>query len=425
MKSFKRTILPNGLKIITVPHGGGLSSTILVLVEAGSKYETRDNAGISHFLEHMCFKGTLTRPTALALSSEFDGIGAEYNAFTSKEHTGYYAKVLTEKLDHAIELVADLYSNPIFDDKEINKERGVIIEEMNMYEDLPRVKVEEVFESLVYGDTPAGWPIIGFKDIIRKVMKEDFIAYRSAHYVTSATTVVVSGEFDEEKVIQKIADSFANIKDHPKSDKEKVIEIQSSSQVVIEEKTTDQTHLVVGLRAFSEMDPRKEILEVISSILGGNMSSRLFQSIREELGAAYYVRSGVSLSTDHGLLGISCGIDKEKLYQVIDAIMHDLRDLRDNLVLEEELNRAKDSLAARLLLGLESSDNSALFYGTSALYGKAIDTPEELYRKIKAVTAEDIRSVMQEIAHDNRLNLALLGPFKKDQEKDLLSHLYF
>ena len=197
---FNKTILKNGLRVITVPMKDNPTVTVLMMVEAGSKYETKEINGLSHFLEHMCFKGTTKRPKAIDISQELDTVGAQYNAFTSQEYTGYYAKADFKHLDLLLDVVSDMYLNPIFEDKEIEKEKGVIIEEINMYEDLPHRKVQEIFMKLLYGDQPAGWDIAGTKDNIKNIKRSDFLDYRRKHYVPSATTLVVAGRFDEKKV---------------------------------------------------------------------------------------------------------------------------------------------------------------------------------------------------------------------------------
>src|SRR3989344_463887 len=208
MQDFRRIILVNGLRLILVPQPGNLATTVAVAVEAGSKYETKEINGLSHFLEHMCFKGTTKRPRAIDISSELDGMGANYNAFTSQEMTAYYVKARKESLDRVLDVIADVYLNPVFDPKEIDKERGVITEEINMYEDTPQRRVHDFFMEFVYGDQPAGWDVAGRKEVIARLTREDFIKYRSGHYIASATTVVVSGGFDGKDIEKKIAGYF-------------------------------------------------------------------------------------------------------------------------------------------------------------------------------------------------------------------------
>ncbi|MEI7480231.1 MAG: pitrilysin family protein, partial [bacterium] len=217
--NFKRKILSNGLRVVTVPMKDNPTVTVLVMVEAGSKYETKDINGLSHFLEHMCFKGTEKRPKASDISSELDGVGARYNAFTSTEYTGYYAKAEARHLDKVLDVISDMYLHPVFDEKEIEKEKGVICEEINMYEDLPQRKVEEVFNELLYGDQPAGWSIAGTKDVVRKMTREDFVKYRGKNYLPKATTLVVSGNFDEKTIIKKITTAFKGMPEGRKQTK--------------------------------------------------------------------------------------------------------------------------------------------------------------------------------------------------------------
>jgi len=214
--------LKNGMRIITIPMKENPTTTVLVLVETGSKYENKENNGISHFLEHMCFKGTSRRPSAFDITKELDGIGAQYNAFTSHEYTGYYAKSDHKNLDIILDVVSDMYLNPIFPEKEIEKEKGVIIEEINMYRDLPQHIVGDEFMKLLYGNHPAGWDIVGTKENIQKIMRTDFIDYRSKHYVASATTVIVAGKINEKDVFKKVTSAFKDIGKWKKDEKEKV-----------------------------------------------------------------------------------------------------------------------------------------------------------------------------------------------------------
>ena len=390
--------------------------TFLVLVEAGSKYETKEISGVSHFLEHMCFKGTKRRPKAIDIAGELDGLGAECNAFTAQEHTGYFAKVEAHKLDQALDIVSDLYLNPVFDAAEIEKEKGVVVEELNMYEDLPMRKVNELFMELLYGDQPAGWDIGGTKEVVRSLTKDQLGAYRTAHYVPQATVVVVAGAFNEAEIIKKITATFGAILVGEKSAKRAVTEYQTAPQVFVKNKKVDQTHIMLGCRAFSTFDSRRFALEVLSDILGGGMSSRLFQKVREELGAAYYVRSGVDLFTDHGFLAVNSGVDQTKILAVVKAILEEMRKLKDELVPDAELRRAKNHLVGRIILGLEASDELASFYGAQEIAGENLMSPQELVEKLEAVTAEDIRNVARDIFMDDQLNMAVIGPLASDAE---------
>lgn len=420
MKNFNKIILNNGLRIITAPKQDSLAATILVLVEAGSKYETKEINGISHFLEHMCFKGTKKRPRSIDISSELDGIGASYNAFTGMEYTGYYAKARPEKFNVILDVVSDIYLNQVFAPEEIGKEKGVIIEEINMYEDLPMRRVQELFTSLLYGDQPAGWSIAGRKEVINKLAQEDFLKYRNGHYLAQSTVVVISGKFDEKKVIVEIEKTFNEIKSGEKIQKIKTTEYQENPAVLLNHKKTDQTHLILGTRAFDVFDERRYALEVLADILGGGMSSRLFQKIREEMGAAYYVHADADLLSDHGFLSVSAGVDHNKIERVIEAVVGELKKFSEKSVEEKELQRAKDHFSGHLMLGLETSDALAGFYGGQEILTRKIASPEELTEKIQAVKAEEIQAVARDIFQNNKLNLALIGPFSVengDKEK--------
>lgn len=415
------TKLKNGLRVILIPKKESLATTVAVLVSAGSKYETKKINGLSHFLEHMCFKGTVRRPKAVDISGELDGIGAEYNAFTSQEYTSYFAKAKNEAFDEILDLVSDLYLNPTFDAKEIETERGVIIEEINMYEDLPMRKVQELFMELVYGDQPAGWSIAGTKENIKKLGREDFVSYRSKHYLPESTIVVVSGGFEEKDAAQKIEKSFSSLRAGMKEQKAKVKEAQENPEELVYFKESDQAHLVLGVRAFDIFDKRRYALHVLSDVLGGGMSSRLFQKVRGELGAAYYVYSSPDLYSDHGLLAISAGIDHLKVDEVIKSILGLCVDLKNKRVEEKELEKAKNHIIGKFLLSLETSDELAYFYGMQEVIGMKISSPDQFVKKIQSVNAEDVQNIARDVFKDSRLNLALIGPLKDKSFKHILS----
>jgi len=414
MMEFHKTVLDNGLRVVVSPQKDNPAVTVLVLVETGSKYEDRDINGISHFLEHMCFKGTKKRPTAIEIATELDGVGATFNAFTGHEYTGYYAKVDKRHFDKALDVVSDIYLNQIFDSAEIEKERGPVTEEINMVADTPMRKVMDNFTTLLYGDQPAGWSILGPKDNIAKISKADFIQYKKDHYVSSATVVIVSGAVDKEEALQKITDTFSNMENSPKKDKVAVEEKQSSPEIQIEHKTSDQTHLALGVRAYDRFDDRRYALEVLATALGGGMSSRLFHKVREQMGAAYYVAAGTDLYTDHGYLVARAGVGNDRLEEVVEAILGEFKRLKEEELSEQELKKVKDYMVGKLMLGLETSDELAFFYGEQELLDKDLIQPEEVAKKIMAVTAKDIQSVAKDIFKNEKLNLALIGPVEDD-----------
>jgi predicted Zn-dependent peptidase len=413
---YKKKILPNGLRVITINMADTPTVTVLVMVEAGSEYETKDKNGISHFLEHMVFKGTDKRPTALSLSKELDSIGSYYNAFTSEEYTGYYAKSAAKHAHTIFDVISDLYLNPTFPEAEMEKEKGVIIEEINMYRDLPQRHVWELFTSLLYGDQPAGWSIAGPKENIQSMKREDFVSYRSKHYVPEATTVIVAGNFDEKAIHKDIQNSFGKIPKSKKDKKPKVKIEQSAPAVVVEDRPIDQAHLVMGVRSFHLTHPQAPALRLLNAVLGAGMSSRLFQKLREEMGVGYYVRSSNDSYLDHGYFTVAVGSDVKRVDEVIKAVIAEFNKLKTELVPADELQKTKDYLIGTLALGLESSDSLAEFYGYQEVLRRELRTPADIVKEIKAVTAEQIRNVAKKLFIDKNLNLAIVGPVK-DQAK--------
>jgi predicted Zn-dependent peptidase len=413
---YNKSILDNGLRVITVPMKDNPTVTVLVMVEAGSKYESKEISGLSHFLEHMCFKGTVKRPKVSDISLELDSIGSHYNAFTSQEYTGYYAKADFRYLDKVLDVVSDLYLNPLFLESEIEKEKGVIIEEINMYEDLPQRKVQNLIMELVYGGQPAGFDIVGPKDNIRKMSRLDFINYRDKFYTSSATTVVVAGKFNEKKVIEDIKSIFSSLPSLGKGIKERVVETQSQPAVALFKKETDQTHLVIGLRTFNAYDKRDRIMRVLDGILDAGMSSRLFKKLRDEMGVCYYVNACHDAFTDHGLYTVSAGVDNNRVKEVIKVILGELNRLKTELVSPSELKKVKQNLAGTMSLGLESSNSLAQFYGLQEIMNEEIKKPEDIKKEIDSVTAEEVRTLAREIFVDRNLNLALVGRFENKAE---------
>lgn len=413
-EGFKRIILKNGLRVILAPQKG-LAATALVLVGAGSEYETKNINGLSHFLEHLMFKGTVNRPRPGEISEELDSLGAEYNAFTSQEYTGYWAKAQKGKLSQVLDIVSDLYLNPIFNVQEMDKERGVIIEEINMYEDTPMRSVHEIFAKLLYGDQPAGWDIAGTKENIRSITKENITAYRDKHYVAPATAVVIAGDFDEKRITRLVGDIFSGMKHGRKIAKPKVKESQSKPAVMVKFKESDQAHLVIGVRAFDTFDKRRPAMQVLSDVIGGGMSSRLFKKIRDELGAAYYVRAGGEFFLDYGHFSVSAGVDHAKLEVVIKAILGEFERLADELVDKNELQRAKDHMVGNFILGLESSDELAGFYGSQEIMSEKLLKPSQIIDKIQSVTSEEVRGLAKAIFKNDSLNLALIGPYRRTE----------
>ncbi|MCX6796379.1 MAG: pitrilysin family protein [Candidatus Falkowbacteria bacterium] len=420
--------LYRGLKLLTVPMKNTNTLTTLVIVGTGSKYENKTNNGISHFLEHLFFKGTRKRPSALAISSELDSLGAEFNAFTAKEYTGFWVKSRKKNLGEVLDIISDILMNSKFATEEIERERGVITEEINMYFDNPLMYIEDVFETCLYGDTPAGWDTIGTKDNIAKLKREDFINYLQAQYGSGNTIVCLVGNLGAgEKQIAKLINKYfgrGNFLKWGQSFKEKqpVEEKQSAPQIRINFKETDQTHLSLGFRTFGYYHEEKNIVKLMSIILGGSMSSRMFIRLRERAGLGYYVHTNSEFYTDTGYLTTRASVKTGAIKKALHIILQEYKKMAQVLVDKQELQRTKDLLCGRLVLQLETSDNLAEWYGRQAILSHALArtistkekilSPQEYLTKINKITATDIRRLSQQIFVKQGLNIAIIGPFK-------------
>lgn len=405
----------SGLRLISIPMAGTKTATVLVLVGTGSKYETKDINGISHFLEHMMFKGTAKRPGKLDIARELDAIGAEYNAFTGKEYTGYYAKASVEKLDTIMDVVFDIFLNSKLAQEDIDTERGVIVEELNMYRDMPQRYVSDLFEKLLYGDQPAGWDIGGEKETVMSLKRDQFVNYFNTHYVAKNTIIAVAGNIDPEVVKEKTAKHFSTIRDGHLVTKLPVKEEQSDPALLLHYKKTDQTHFYLGFRSCDMFDDRKYALGILGTVLGGGMSSRLFEEVRDKRGLAYYVGADNETSTDTGYFKVRAGVNNEKTLEAIKVVVDEIRKIKDNGITAEELQRAKDNISGSMALGLEHSDAVANAYAGPILFENKVLTPEEELVKIKKVTLEDVHNVAKEFFENSKLNLAVIGPFEDEK----------
>jgi predicted Zn-dependent peptidase len=423
-KPYQKHTFKNGLRLVTVPMKNTKAVTVLVLVGTGSKYETKEINGISHFLEHMFFKGTKKRPNTLTIAETLDRVGGEYNAFTDKEMTGYWAKVNSKHLDLALDWVSDIFLNSKLDSKEIEREKGVIVEEINMYLDTPMLYIEDLWEKLLYGSQPAGWLVSGEKEIINKMKRRQFTEYLKNYYSSSNTIVVVAGNIDKINILKsKVQRYFKNINRVKPRSKKRVLETQEKPETSIHYKKTDQTHLYLGVRAYNIFDPRKYSLMLLSVILGGNMSSRLWILIREKEGLAYYIRALSHLYTDSGYLVTKAGIDNNRTDKAIEIILKEYKRMTQETIDDKELRKAKDFIKGTSILSMELSDAQASFYANQELLTNKILTLEQKFAKIEAVTANDIQRVAKNIFRPEKLNLALIGPFKDKQRFEKLLKL--
>ena len=416
---FKKTKLADGLRIITVPVKGTKAVTILVLVGTGSRYEKKRENGISHFLEHMFFKGTKKRPDQLKVAETLDRVGGMCNAFTGKEYTGYWAKVASEHFDLALDWIADIFLNSKIQEKKIQKEKGVIIEEINMYLDTPKSYVGYLWEKLLYGDQPAGRMILGEKENVKRFKRKNFLDFLKNHYGAKNTIVCVAGEIKPNLVEKKIRKYFKGARRTKLKTKSRIIESQTRPKTLIHFKETDQTHLCLGVRGYNLLHPKRYVQSVLATILGGMMSSRLFISIRGK-GLAYYIGTSSQMYTDAGYLVSAAGIDNQRVERAIVSILKGHKDLKSKKIKKAELKKAKDYLKGILALSLESSDAQTIFYGIQELLEERILTLKEIFVRIDEVSQKDILELAQDIFRPEKLNLALIGPFKEKQKFEKL-----
>lgn len=414
--NFRKTSLKNGLRVLTIPMEGTQTVTVMVMVGVGSRFEKEKEAGLSHFIEHMLFKGTEKRPTAQIISEEMDAIGGEFNAFTSKDKTAYYAKIDARHLTKALDVVTDIFLNSKIEQAEIEKESGTILQELAMYEDEPRRSVGDELENLLYGDSPMGRNIVGNKNSIVSFKRKNFLSYMKKYYSAKNTILCVAGKFEEKKVIEFAKKTFSDYPQGEINSFKKVLEKQSIPQVKIKFKKTDQTHLLIGNRAYHQNHKDRYVLTLLSVILGGNMSSRLFLEIREKLGLAYFVHTSVDTYQDCGYISTQAGVQHNKLEKTIEVTLKEYRKVADSGVSEKELQNAKDYVKGRAVMGLEASDDMAMFYIDQELHKEKVLTPEQVFAKIDEVTTSDVKRVAQDIFQGKKLNVAIIGPHRNNKK---------
>lgn len=414
---FQKTVLNNGIRLITAPISGTETVTVLVLFKVGSRYETAEQNGISHFIEHMMFKGTKKRPNTLAISKDLDSVGAEYNAFTARDHTGYFIKIEHNKIELALDILSDMLFHSKFEEKEIEREKGVICEEIRMYEDNPIMYIDDLFEQTLFGDHPLGRKISGTVQTVKGFTRKMMLQYRDEYYQPNNIVLGLAGKFDSKSInlIQKYFGT-AGIKIKPSFEK---FDLRSQKlnkpKIKIHFKETEQVQLALGFIGYSYFDPQIYALQLLSIILGGYMSSRLFISIREKRGLCYFIKSFVNIYEDTGNLVIQSGLDKSRITAAVGAIFEELDKVVRGGVTEEELQRAKECVKGRLVLALEDSSQVADWYTKQELLMPEVLTPEEKLRKIFAVSKGEVKEVAKVIMQKKRLSVALIGPFKDER----------
>lgn len=408
----KHTTLPSGLRLVTKKLDSTQSVTVLVLVGAGSRYETRKLNGISHFLEHMFFKGAKKYPSAKEVSEAIDQVGGDFNAFTGKEYVGYYVKVAALHGDVALNVLSDMLLHSRFDPHEIDKERGVIMEEYNMYQDTPMYQVGWDFERLLYGDQPMGWDQVGTKELIASVTQQDFRDYQAALYTPENIVVSIAGNIDHDTVQKKVEKLFTFGKGTKSYGPSELVPNTSKQRIFLQHKKTEQTHIVVGFPGYAESHPDHYTLKILSVILGGGMSSRMFMGVREAKGLSYYISTSTDDYTDTGVISTRAGVDVKRSPLAVEAICEEYKKIRGEKVPAAELTKAKEYLKGKLVLRLEDSEEYAHLLAKHELLHGTVEGPEKIIRGIDAVTVDDVARVSSDLFRNDRLRLAVIGPYE-------------
>ncbi len=420
------TTLPNGLPVVCIPMPSVQSVTVLTLVNTGSRYEKPKEEGIAHFFEHMVFKGTEKFPEAQDLASAVDSVGADFNAFTSKEYTGYYVKSASKNIRLALDVVSDMLLTPKLRQDDIDREKGVIIEEINMYTDTPPRFINDLFDRMMFKGSGLGHDIIGTKATVSEMTTSDFTQFLKQWYGFGNMLLVMAGDARvlEDPATLELAqemfskDSIERIKDKVKLERYLPVQPLAPHRLHLQYKETEQAHFVMGWPAMHRRDPGRYALSLFSTILGGNMSSRLFTEVREKRGLCYYVHADSDMYHDTGVFGASAGVDPARVLEALKVTIGEFEAIAsgEKPITDEEMKKGKDYVAGKMVLGFEDSENVAQYYGMKQLLTNMIETPEEVLEKVKAVTQEEIMAIAQRIIQEGELRLAVIGPFK-DKEK--------
>lgn len=408
---YKKTVLPNGVRIITEEIDHVRSAAIGMWVGAGSRDEREGFEGISHFIEHMFFKGTEHR-TARALAESLEAVGGQLNAFTTKEYTCYYAKILDEDLDLAIDVLSDMFFSSLFDEKEIEKEKNVVIEEIKMYEDSPDELIHDVFSEQVWNDHPLGKPILGTEESIRALSREKIMQFLTEHYAPDNLVISVAGKIKHEDVVSKLSPQFGNFNRGGR----RVLEETPIGRTIgfYQKKETEQMHIIMGVPGLGQDDEDIYAMHIFNNILGGGLSSRLFQEIREQRGLAYSVYSYHSTYVDTGLFAVYAGTSPKNTQEVIACILEELMDMKEKGISAEELARTKAQIKGGLYLGLEAVSSRMSRLGKTELTYNRVLSPEEVVEKLEKVTLEDVLRVIGRLWKKENISIMTMGPSGHD-----------
>ena len=418
----KLTTLPNGLRVVVTPLEGTQSVTVLVLAGAGSRFENKSINGISHFLEHLFFKGAQRYKNAGQVAAAIDAVGGDFNAFTGKEYAGYYVKLASHQKEVAFDVIGDMMLNATFISEEIDKERGVILEEYNMYQDTPMYQVGWDFEKLIFGDQPMGWDQIGEMSVIKSVTRDQIVDYRNALYTPDNVVISVAGAVTEKEVADLVAKYFPFGNEKRKFGPAPYVRMAPEGKVKLQNKKTEQGHLILGVEGVPALHKDEYVEKILSVILGGNMSSRMFMNVREAKGLSYYIRTNTDDYADTGVLSTSAGVDLKRVDLAIGAIMEEYRKVAEAKVGEAELTKGKEFMKGKIILRLEDSEENAHLMGKQALLYPEIRTVDQILKKIDAVTADEVLRLARELFEENRFRLALIGPFEDPGHFEKLIH---
>lgn len=405
---YSLSVLPSGLRVLTAPSDGTESVTVLLLAGAGSRYETADQRGVSHFLEHMFFKGGKSYPTPADVAGTIDGRGGEFNAFTGKEYAGYYVKIASSHLSTACDVLSDMLLRATFREEEIDRERGVIIEEYRMYQDTPMYQAGWDFEELLYGDQPLGWDTIGTEACIRSFHHDHFVEHHRQLYTSENAVLCFAGRIQQDRARALAEEMFSDL---PRKRVQRFTPIAPgpATRVKLTTKKTEQAHLVLGCEGVSALDPDHFAMRLLAIVLGGNMSSRMFLRVREARGLCYYIQTTTDNYLDTGVLSTRAGVDPARLEEAITAIRHEYLEIAKNGTTIEELTRAKEYLKGKLTLSLEDSEERAHFFGKQALLYPEILDPAQYLMKIEAVTKKQVDALAKKLFSAERLKLVVIG----------------
>ncbi|NBI07911.1 M16 family metallopeptidase [Senegalia massiliensis] len=418
---YNKTKLSNGIRIITenIPYVNSIS--IGLWVESGSRYENKDNNGVSHFIEHILFKGTKNR-TARDIAEQIDSVGGQMNAFTSKECTCFYIKILDNHIDLAIDILQDMLFNSTFDENEIDKEKNVIIEEINMYEDAPEEIVHDLLSNTVFKKHPLSLPILGNKESINNLTKESMVDYFKKYYIPENIVISIVGNIDEENILKTLEKNFGVWKSNKKKLANKFVSPTIKRNIIYKDKDTEQLHLCLGLEGLKQSSKNIYSLLVLNNIFGGSMSSRLFQKVREDLGIAYSIYSYPSTYKDTGIFTIYAGLNPKHLIDLSKIIINEIKEIKANIFSEEEIFKSKEQLKGNFILGLENTSSRMSSYGKSELLNNKIETPNEIINSINKVNKNSIREVIDNIFNIDNINIAYVGRLNnKNIESDLIN----